>query len=173
MVCIWGLRLGSFLVLRINWYGRDPRFDEILPQPKKFLLYWMIQGVWVIVTSLPAHFVNFSENQGELGFLDYLGLALWGFGLLYESAADYHKFYFRLTNQDKKDFVKTGLWKYSRHPNYFGEILLWWGVFIVALSGLEGLQLLCFLCPAFVTFLLTRVSGVSSCYLSFFSLLVC
>jgi len=88
------------------------------------------------------------------------GFGLWAFGLLYEAIADYHKFYFRLVNQDKKVFVRTGVWRFSRHPNYFGEILLWWGVFIVAASGLEGLQYLTVLSPIFVSFLLTRVSGV-------------
>ena len=73
MVCIWGLRLGTFLVVRINWYGRDPRFDKVLTQPRKFFIYWMLQGVWVIVTSLPAHFVNLSDSQPDLGLLDYLG----------------------------------------------------------------------------------------------------
>lgn len=190
MICLWALRLGGFLALRIRWYGADPRLDKVMPTPGVFFVYWMMQGVWVCVSSIPVHLLNDMSHQPEAGILDFLGMLslplwtsllmasdsptlnsldlfllpgffLWMVGFLIETVADYHKFYFRLTNYNRKEFVKTGLWAYSRHPNYLGEIILWWGVFITAYSGLNSFAHFTVISPMFVTYLLSMVSGVS------------
>jgi len=161
---VWAFRLGSFLAIRVHWYGSDFRFDTVLKNPRKFFNYWMIQGVWVFLTSLPVLYFLQQEDKSRIELIDSIGLGIWLFGFLYETIADYHKFYFRIFNPNKKNILQTGLFKYSRSPNYFGEITLWWGAFIflgsdllfpfnIGSAGLLG-------SPVFVTFMLSRVSGV-------------
>jgi len=160
LVVVWALRLGTFLFLRISQDGSDSRFDEIKPNFFRFLVAWTIQGLWVFVTCGSALAAITTEQSVEMGWVGLLGLLVWliGFGL--EVCADQQKRVFRRTRKSDKEFICTGLWAYSRHPNYFGEILLWLGISIIAFPALSGWQTVSLISPIFVTLLLTRVSGI-------------
>ncbi|KAG7673380.1 hypothetical protein KSW81_006594 [Nannochloris sp. 'desiccata'] len=137
MVCVWTLRLGSFLVLRVIKTGGDSRFDTLKHQPLNFLVAWLLQGVWVWIVSLPLLLLNSASSNPALGaWTDILGQILWAIGFLVETTADFQKLAFKSNPQNKGKFINTGLWKYARFPNYFGEICLWIGVFF---------RLLCYL----------------------------
>lgn len=161
MVCIWALRLGSFLFLRIRRDGKDTRFDKIRGNPVRFLMTWTLQGLWVVMTFAAGLAAITSGSEHAVGPLVFLGGALWlaGFGI--EVIADEQKRRFRTLPENRERFISTGLWRYSRHPNYFGEILLWTGIAVMALPALSGWQYLTMISPVFVYVLLTRVSGVS------------
>jgi len=161
MVCAWAMRLGTYLVLRIRRDKEDKRFDDAKKNPGKFFVFWTMQGAWVWLTSLPMLMVNAQVSGGPLTWVHGLGLGVWLLGFVVESAADYQKWVFRSDPKNKGDFIQSGLWKHSRHPNYFGEIVMWWAVFGVAASSLSGVQLAAGLAsPAFVMTLLLYVSGI-------------
>uniref|UniRef100_A0A061S5I4 Uncharacterized protein n=1 Tax=Tetraselmis sp. GSL018 TaxID=582737 RepID=A0A061S5I4_9CHLO len=161
MVTLWAVRLGTFLVVRVVRTGGDRRFDEALQKPATFFAYWMIQGVWVFVTLLPSMLAMAAPQRSAWLWTDAAGLALWAVGLLTEAVADAQKFAFKMDPKNEGRFITTGLWSLSRHPNYFGEILVWWGTFTVCSSALPaGTAAAASLSPLFVMFLLLRVSGV-------------
>ena len=160
MVLFWSIRLASFLFLRISRSGKDSRFDDIKNRPPRFFLAWTLQGLWVLLTAACALAVITGGNREPLGIIGYVGIAVWTIGILIEIVADRKKSAFRADPANKGDFIDTGLWAWSRHPNYFGEIVLWTGMAIIAIPVLEGWQWATLISPAFVTFLLTKVSGV-------------
>jgi steroid 5-alpha reductase family enzyme len=160
LVVIWAARLGTFLFRRIQKAGKDDRFDEIKPSFFRFLNVWTIQGLWVTITITPALVAITTANRKELDLFALIGFLVWVFGFAMEVAADYQKSRFNADPQNKGKFIKTGLWSRSRHPNYFGEIVLWVGVMLIALPVLHGWQWIALISPAFVTLLLTRVSGI-------------
>jgi len=160
LVVVWAARLGSFLFLRINREGVDRRFDEIRGSFVRFFVAWTLQGVWVTFTVGAALAVITSERPQSLGVLGWAGLAVWIVGFGIEVVADAQKKEFRSRPENADRFMRSGLWAWSRHPNYFGEILLWFGVAMIATPALEGWQYVTLLSPVFVTFLLTKVSGV-------------
>ena len=158
MVAIWAVRLGAFLFARIRRQGFDRRFDRIKHDPARFFLTWTLQGLWVSLT-LSAALGAVTAAAVPLGW-PAAGIALWGAGFLVEVAADAQKRRFRLRPENADRFIATGLWARCRHPNYFGEILLWTGVAVVALPALDGWRYVTLVSPAFVWLLLTRVSGI-------------
>lgn len=160
LVILWAVRLGSFLFGRIKKAGKDDRFDEIKPSFIRFLNVWTIQGLWVTFTAAAALVAITTGSQKELDVFAIVGLAVWVFGFIFEVVADTQKSRFSADPANKGRFIQTGLWSRSRHPNYFGEIVLWAGVAIIALPVLQGWQWVAMISPIFVTFLLTRVSGV-------------
>lgn len=160
LVAIWALRLGSFLFTRILQDGSDQRFDRIKPYFLRFLLTWLLQGLWVTVTAGAAIAAISSSQRIDIGAFAVVGLILWLTGFLIEAAADHQKRVFRKDPSNKGRFINTGIWAWSRHPNYFGEILLWLGVSVVAFPALSGWQYVTLISPVFVYLLLTRVSGV-------------
>lgn len=160
MVIIWSLRLTTFLFLRISKSGGDSRFDDIKIRPLRFLMAWTIQGLWVLLTAGAALAVITGRVHEPLGAVGIGGIAVWSTGVLIEIGADRQKWAFREDPRNAGKFITDGLWAWSRHPNYFGEILLWTGVAIVALPVLQGWQWATLISPLFVTVLLTRVSGV-------------
>lgn len=162
MVILWALRLGSFLFARVHRTGSDGRFDQIKTQPLRFFQVWCLQGLWVALTASAA-WIAMSADAGDrapIGWLAVVGVVVWVAGMLVEIVADAQKSAFRANPANRDDFIRTGLWSRSRHPNYFGEILVWIGVFLVAAPVLEGWQWVALLSPLFVTLLLTRVSGI-------------
>ena len=162
MIMLWAARLGSFLALRVRKAGSDGRFDEIKSSPVRFLQVWIIQGLWVSLTSAAA-WIAISTDVGArapLGWIAIVGMVIWVVGLNIEVVADTQKSAFRANPANKDEFIRTGLWSRSRHPNYFGEILVWVGVFVTAAPVLAGWQWIAVLSPAFVVLLLTRVSGI-------------
>jgi steroid 5-alpha reductase family enzyme len=160
MVAIWAVRLASYLFLRIRKAGADKRFDEIKPSFPRFLNTWTLQGLWVTITASAALAAITSTARVEIGTVTAIGLLLWVAGFAVEITADAQKSRFRADSANKGHFIHTGLWSWSRHPNYFGEILLWVGVAVVALPALRGWQWVTLLSPVFVALLLLRVSGV-------------
>ena len=160
LVGVWAARLGSFLFLRIRRAGADSRFDEIKKSRTRFLVTWTIQGLWVSLTLAAALGAVTSLDRRPLDAFAFGGLALWIAGFTLEVAADVQKSHFRADASNRGRFIRTGLWAWSRHPNYLGEILLWIGVAAVALPLLHGWQLVTLISPVFVLLLLTRVSGV-------------
>ncbi len=160
LVVVWALRLGSFLFGRIRREGRDGRFDQIKTNPVRFLMAWTVQGLWVLLTASAALVIITTSQRQNLGPVAYAGIALWVAGFAIEVVADRQKTAFRgdLTNEGR--FITTGLWAWSRHPNYFGEILLWTGIAIMAVPILSGWQWIALISPVFVIVLLTRVSGI-------------
>ncbi len=160
LVIVWALRLGPFLFRRVRRAGSDDRFDEIKPSFPRFLLVWTVQGLWVTFTAMAAWIGITSEVRRDLDVLAFVGLAAWVVGFALEVTADLQKSRFRADPANAGRFITTGLWSRSRHPNYFGEILLWLGVALVAAGALTGWQWVALASPLFVTALLTRVSGV-------------
>ncbi|MBN1666189.1 MAG: DUF1295 domain-containing protein [Anaerolineales bacterium] len=160
LVVIWAVRLGTFLFGRIKKAGKDDRFDELKPSFIRFLNVWTIQGLWVTFTLAAALVAITTTNRKEMDIFAILGFLLWVFGFVIEVVADSQKSRFSANPDNKGRFIQTGLWSRSRHPNYFGEILLWVGVMLIALPVLQGWQWVALISPIFVTLLITRVSGV-------------
>lgn len=160
MVLAWTLRLGSFLFRRISRAGKDDRFDEIKPSFVRFLSVWTIQGLWVTFTAAAAWVAMTSRNPGALDGFALIGFIVWVVGFSLEIVADQQKARFNRDPSNKGEFIATGLWSKSRHPNYFGEILLWVGVAIVALPALQGWQWIVVISPVFVALLLIKISGI-------------
>jgi steroid 5-alpha reductase family enzyme len=160
LVCIWALRLGTFLFRRIKKAGADTRFDDIKPSFTRFLMAWTLQGLWVFLTLAAALAAMTATSVPPFELLGWIGLAVWVIGFGIEAVADAQKQSFRNDPANKGRFIDSGLWAWSRHPNYFGEITLWVGVALIALPALSGWQYVTLISPVFVYFLLTRVSGI-------------
>lgn len=160
MVMIWAIRLGGYLVPRVIKDGQDSRFDDIRGSPVKFFAAWTMQGVWVFLTLLPTLMSNADREERSIGWREGAGWGLWVIGFLMEAMADHQKSAFRANPDNAGKFISTGLWSISRHPNYFGEILLWLGLYIAATPSLRGWKHVGAISPLFVTFLLTKISGV-------------
>ncbi|HEY7775263.1 MAG TPA: DUF1295 domain-containing protein [Kineobactrum sp.] len=158
-ISLWALRLGSFLFHRVHQDGGDSRFDKIKPVPSRFLFTWTLQGLWVLITAGCALAAITSGSEQPLGTLGLAGVVVWAGGFLIEVVADRQKRVFRQAHGSEQ-FISCGLWARSRHPNYFGEIVLWCGIALIALPALSGWQWLTLISPVFVFLLLTRVSGV-------------
>jgi steroid 5-alpha reductase family enzyme len=160
LVVIWAVRLGTFLFSRIKKAGKDDRFDEIKPSFIRFLNVWTIQGLWVTLTISAALVTITTTNRRELDLFALIGFLVWLFGFTVEVVADHQKSRFNADPKNKGKFIQSGLWSRSRHPNYFGEIVLWIGVLLISLPVLQGWQWVALISPIFVTLLLTRLSGI-------------
>ena len=160
LVVVWAARLGLFLFRRVKRAGKDGRFDHIKPYWPRFLVVWTLQGLWVFVTLLAALVVLSTETGKPLGVIGLLGATVWLVGFAIEVIADRQKSAFNAVPENQGRFVNVGLWRWSRHPNYFGEIVLWCGIAIIAMPVLQGWQWLAMISPVFVAVLLTKISGV-------------
>lgn len=158
---LYGVRLAGYLLLRILKTGKDQRFDGIRENPLKFLVFFILQIFWVYIVSLTVLFINSpSAPPVGIGPSDIVGTLLFLFGLVYETIADQHKYTFRNNPENKGKFVKTWLWGVSRHPNYFGEICVWWGAFILSAIILRRARWIAVSSPLFITGLLIFGSGM-------------
>jgi steroid 5-alpha reductase family enzyme len=169
---LWCTRLGCYLAYRVLQDGKDSRFDKLKTQPLRFSFAWFMQGVWVLATAFPVYAINLSlaSRLSPIGLLDYFGLGVWGLGFLFEVVSDCQKLMWqkRIGGEErKKQFINEGFWSISRHPNYFGEVTLWVGSFIICASGFRHLGIvglktagLFAISPLFVTALLMKLSGV-------------
>jgi len=160
MVGIWAIRLSTFLFARVRADGFDRRFTRMKTLPMQFLMTWTLQGLWVFVTFSAGLAAMTSIAQAPLGIFALVGTSLWLVGFVIEVVADAQKRQFRRNPEAGGRFITTGLWAWSRHPNYFGEIILWVGIALVALPALSGWQLATLISPIFVFVLLNYVSGV-------------
>ena len=164
LLAIWGLRLGAHLYLRMRLEGEDFRHVRMRDEFEESWAYmsyvrvFLVQAVLAWVVSLPVYFAIVSLVPPALGLFDYLGALLVVVGIFFEAVGDEQLRRFRADRANKNKVLDTGLWQYTRHPNYFGEALVWWGFGLigVATGGLPGL-----LGPAIFTYLLIYVSGVS------------
>ena len=160
LVACWALRLGFFLSARIRRDGFDRRLSRIKKDFAAFLMTWSLQGAWVTVSFAPGlAAITASSRVPADGFL-IAGVVLWGLGFAIEVAADEQKRRFRSQVANAERFITSGLWAWCRHPNYFGEILLWVGIAVAAWPALQGWALLTLASPLFIVLLLTRISGV-------------
>ena len=160
MIFLWAGRLGSFLFRRIHAAGGDQRFDHIKVSSSRFFVAWTLQGAWVVMTSCAALTAILSAEQTAVGAIYVIGAVMWTTGFAIEVIADQQKSRFRSDPANAGRFINVGLWARSRHPNYFGEILLWAGIAVLAIPYLSGIQWVVMLSPLFVYALLTRVSGI-------------
>ena len=161
LVVIWSLRLSSFLYLRIHRTGKDGRFDLLKTSPIRFLVPWTLQGLWVFLTMIVVIVINSQADSAPgLGIWDGIGLSVWILGFGIEAIADKQKTVFNTEPNNQGKWIDSGLWSYSRHPNYLGEILLWTGIAFFGISCFTGLERVAWISPIFIYLLLTKVSGI-------------
>jgi steroid 5-alpha reductase family enzyme len=160
MVTAWALRLGTFLFRRVRRDGRDGRFDRIKIDPLRFFMTWTLQGLWVLLTVACALAIITGSERQSIGWVAVVGIIVWLAGFAIEVIADQQKSTFKKDPANEGRFITSGLWALSRHPNYFGEIMLWTGIAIMAVPVLSGWRWATLISPVFVVVLLTRVSGI-------------
>ena len=161
LIFVWAVRLGSFLFIRVKRDGKDNRFTVMKTKFWWFLFTWTIGGLWVFITMAAGLAAMTSAKVVPLGWFALIGIFLWLEGFLVEVVADHQKTRFRSKKENQGRFINEGLWSFSRHPNYYGEITLWLGIAFIAFPVLQGWQLLTLISPIFVYILLTRISGVT------------
>mmetsp|Transcript_35356 Transcript_35356/g.41673 ORF Transcript_35356/g.41673 Transcript_35356/m.41673 type:complete len:305 (-) Transcript_35356:26-940(-) len=162
---VWMTRLGTFLYVRISKDGKDDRFDALKKNWLSFMGAWTIQALWVVLIQLPVILMNDTEDTSPITLIDGLAAFMWVSGFLIEFIADVEKFTFRTIASNKDKFISTGIWSVSRHPNYFGEILMWFSMamscsFTMVLNGQIGNAIASWFSPLFTALLLLKVSGV-------------
>jgi steroid 5-alpha reductase family enzyme len=164
LVVIWGVRLATHVFLRNRGRGEDFRYAKWRRDwgrwvaPRSFFQIFMVQGVFMLIIAAPIVLVNRSGEKG-LTPLDGLGALLWLIGFLFEAVGDQQLKRFKKRPDNKGKIMSSGLWRYTRHPNYFGEAALWWGIFLIALSVHGGWAAI--ISPLTISFLLLKVSGVT------------
>lgn len=160
LVSIWGVRLATYLFIRVIKVGKDERFDGIRENLKKFGSFWMIQAISVFIILLPTIYILLNKQEMSFNPFSSFGLVLALLGILLEGIADYQKYVFKNIESNRGKFIKSGVWKYSRHPNYLGEIMVWVGIFIYALPFLNGIALVTIISPIYISSLLLWFSGI-------------
>ena len=160
MVGVWAARLGTFLFRRVRRDGRDGRFDQIKTNPLRFFMTWSLQGLWVLLTAACALAIITASERESIGWVGVVGIAIWAVGFAIEVVADQQKSAFRRDAANEGRFISSGLWAWSRHPNYFGEIMLWIGMAVLAVPVLADWRWVMLISPAFVIVLLTKISGI-------------
>ncbi len=159
LTLLWAARLGSYLFTRIIKIKVDHRFDDKRDDPWKFASFWSLQAVAVFVILLPVvASIASPVSPRSFGPFEIAGMVLWLAGFVIEVEADAQKSAFKKSG--KPGVITTGLWSWSRHPNYFGESLLWWGLFLYTVPALSGFLWVSVLGPVFITVLLLFVSGI-------------
>ena len=161
LIMVWAVRLGSFLFIRVKRDGKDNRFTVMKTKFWWFLFTWTIGGLWVFITMAAGLAAMTSAKVVPLGWFALIGIVLWLEGFLVEVVADHQKTRFRSKKENQGRFINEGLWSFSRHPNYYGEITLWLGIAFIAFPVLQGWQKLTLISPIFVYILLTRISGIT------------
>jgi len=159
MVLVWAIRLGGFLLYRINKTGKDVRFDGMREDFLKFLRFWFFQGVTVWVLMIPV--IALAQQSTVMGTLSRIGFVVWLAGLAIETTADFQKFAFNQKPKNKNTWIDEGIWRYSRHPNYFGEILVWVGMYLLIAPSLsKTTALISLVSPLYIIVLLLFISGI-------------
>jgi len=162
LVAMWAFRLFLHILLRNKGKAEDPRYAQWRKDwgkwfvPRTFFQVFILQGVLMLAVVLPA--VVSILFGGEITALDYVGVAIWLIGFIFESLGDYQLSQFIKNPNNKGKVLQTGLWRFTRHPNYFGEVTMWWGIWIIAISA--PLAWLTVLGPVTITFLILFVSGI-------------
>ncbi len=159
LVTVWGLRLGGYLFIRILKTKKDARFNKIRQSFFKLAGFWILQAITIFLVLLPV-FVVLKSNQEKFSPLMFLGSLIWLTGFLLETVADWQKFQFKSKKENRDHWVNVGVWKHSRHPNYLGEMLCWWGIYVYSLPFLKGWEYLTIISPLFISLMLRFVSGI-------------
>lgn len=160
MIFVWAIRLGSYLFMRIIKMKADDRFNNIRHSFVKFFGFWLLQGVSVFMILLPSIFL-FKRADSDLGGASMAGFVIYIIGVIIEATSDHQKYTFKSNPQNKGKWIENGLWKYSRHPNYLGEILVWTGMYLFALPHLSyPYNIIGALSPLYIFCLLVFVSGI-------------
>lgn len=160
VIIAWAIRLGLFLLIRIKKIKKDERFNEMRTNFWRFGRFWLLQGISVWVIMLPSLFF-FNSQNGTMSTITYLGLLVWLIGFIVETVADQQKYSFKNHEENKGLWIETGLWKYSRHPNYFGEILMWFGIYLLTITNLNiWLAIIGIISPLYIMFILLKISGI-------------
>lgn len=158
---LWTSRLGTFLLARIlGESGKDSRFDQARNNFPRFLMLWTLQATWVYFVLYSALLVNYATKNNNLSAANYIGWAIFWIGWLTEIISDRQKSKFKNNESNRGNFITTGLWKYSRHPNYFGEILLWIGIYIAVIPAMHRWGYISIISPIWTIILLVFLSGV-------------
>ncbi len=160
LVLLWAVRLGGYLFRRILRMKVDHRFDEMRDDPLRFARFWFLQAITVALVMLPVSYLLDRQHPPGIGAWTITGSAVWLVGAVVEAVADAQKSAFRGKDENRGRFIAGGLWRYSRHPNYFGEILVWWGLFAYTVPFLDGAAFAVVAGPVFITLLLLFVSGI-------------
>eukprot|EP01129_Flabellula_baltica_P001314 TRINITY_DN11201_c0_g1_i1.p1 TRINITY_DN11201_c0_g1~~TRINITY_DN11201_c0_g1_i1.p1 ORF type:complete len:297 (-),score=25.47 TRINITY_DN11201_c0_g1_i1:40-930(-) len=166
-ITLWGLRLAIYLFVRINIIGKDDRFDQWRDKPLLFLRFWIFQAITIWIVHLPSTILLAPRLEDQvdpdppLGAVDVVGWAIFMVGLLVETVADFQKFVFRQNELNSGLYCNRGIWSWSRHPNYFGEFLVWIGLFICSIPILQGAEWISILCPIYLILTILFLSGVS------------
>ena len=162
LTTLWGLRLAGYLAWRNIGKGEDPRYQE-MRNYRGDQFWWIslftvffLQGAVMWLISLPIQVGQTVESQ--LSLLNFLGVGVWGIGFLFESLGDYQLAKFKADPSNEGKVMDQGLWRYTRHPNYFGNAMIWWGLFLVACSVTTAWVVVS---PLLMTFFLIKVSGVA------------
>ena len=159
-IVLWGFRLGTYLFSRIIKMKKDDRFEGIRENPVSFAAFWLLQAVTIWIVMLPTIVLLSMEAGSTTRFFTWAGAVLWIIGFSIEAIADAQKHRFRNNPANRGKWIQHGLWKNSRHPNYFGEMLCWWAIFVITVPYLQGWQWATIIGPAFLTLMLIKVSGV-------------
>jgi steroid 5-alpha reductase family enzyme len=162
LVCLWGIRLSGHILLRRHGHGEDPRYAAWRKQwtwikVRSFFQVFMLQGVIMLIIALPIIMVMQAPSS-SFGWLQMMGVFIWLGGLGFESIADWQLYSFKKNPRNKGKILDKGAWKFSRHPNYFGEAMLWWGLCYTAFQVSYWWIIIS---PALITFFLLKVSGVT------------
>jgi steroid 5-alpha reductase family enzyme len=164
LVSIWGLRLAGHITARKrNEEGEDPRYRQWRESWGKtfvwrsYLQIYLLQGSVIYLVALPVLLV-IRDPGGPLGWLDLLGVLIWLLGFSFEAIGDWQLLQFKSDAENRGRIMRYGLWRFTRHPNYFGEATLWWGIFLIALGAPLGW--LAMISPLLIDFLLLKVSGI-------------
>lgn len=160
LILVWAIRLGSFLLYRIFLWGEDRRFDGQRNDVIRLAVFWSLQATWCWSVCLPSTIINSKSVTKGLTSLDYIGWILFSCGLILESVADIQKLAYKQTENSRDRWTDVGVWKWSRHPNFFGEMVVWWGIYVSALNDLKGVEHMAIIGPIFITLLLLFVSGM-------------
>ena len=160
LVLVWAARLGVYLFRRILRIKVDHRFDGMRDNTLRFARFWLLQAVSVAVIMLPVSYLLGRDTATGFGLWALAGATIWAVGLVIESVADAQKSAYKARDENRGRFISSGLWRYSRHPNYFGEMLVWWGLFVYSVPFLDGAAFAVVIGPLFITLLLLFVSGI-------------
>ncbi len=165
LVALWGIRLAGYIGKRNIGKPEDYRYRQWREKWGKwvviraFFQVFMLQGIIMFIVTLPIVVVNSSAGNPQLDILAYIGLALWVIGFYFEAVGDYQKSQFKQDSANEGKIMQSGLWAYTRHPNYFGEAVMWWAIFIIAIPS--GYWYISLIGPLVIHFFLVYVSGVA------------
>lgn len=163
LVTLWGMRLATHIYMRNRAKPEDPRYRKWKEGwgrhavIRAFLQVFLLQGLLIVIVSLPVTFIIMS-GASPFGIFDLLGVCLWLTGFIFEAVGDYQLVKYKSDPAHRGKIMDQGLWTYTRHPNYFGEVSLWWGIYLIALSVPQGWVAI--LGPLTITVLILGVSGI-------------